>query len=195
MSTPRDLLLAPDLIASAIRLTTAIAYAALGAMFCERSGVVNIALEGMLLGGSFGAILATYYLRSVLAGVGAAVLVSVALAAVLAWLVLWWSGDQIIVGTGLNVAMLGLSGYLSYVFFQTPGVTPPVPGIPTIRIPVLSEIPWVGEALFIHTPTVFLLPFAAAVSHVQRPASHRSGYRDPGTARADWQVPRAAQAG
>jgi ABC-type uncharacterized transport system permease subunit len=153
-------LLSPDLWASTIRLATPIAYAALAAMICERSGVVNIALEGMLLTSSFCAVLGSHYSGSPLIGVAAGIGGSIALSAVFGLLTLVLLGDQIIVGAALNVAVLGLFGYLSFVLFQTPGVTPTVAGLETIHLPLLGDLPWLGAALFRQPPTVLFLPIA-----------------------------------
>ena len=158
------LLLSSDLWASAIRLATPIAYAALAAMICERSGVTNIALEGMLLTSAFCSVLGSHFTGSpligVLAGVGGSLLVT----AIFAWLVLSLAGDQIIIGAAINVAVLGLFGYLSFVLFRSPGVTPSVVGFDAIAVPLLSDIPWMGDAIFRHTPTILFLPFAVLLS-------------------------------
>ncbi len=159
-------ILAADMFASMVRLAVPVAYAALGAMFCERSGVINIGLEGQLLASSFFAILATYYSGSPLFGVMAGLFGAMGLSAIFGFLAVRLRGNQIIVGTGINIAAVGLFGYLSFTLFNSPGVTPTVTGVRAIAIPFLSEIPWIGEALFTHTPTVFLLPVTIGLSHV-----------------------------
>ena len=65
-------ILTPDLFAAALRITTPLALAAIGGTICERAGVVNIALEGMMLGGAFTAVLATYLTGNPILGVVAA---------------------------------------------------------------------------------------------------------------------------
>ena len=154
------LLLAPDVWSSTIRLATPIAYASLAAMICERSGVTNIALEGMLLTSAFCATIGSYFTGSALVGVAAGVAGSVLLGAIFAWLVLALAGEQIVIGAAINVAVLGLFGYLSFVLFQTPGVTPTVDGLDAIAVTGFADIPWIGPVLFRHTPTVLLLPVA-----------------------------------
>ena len=128
------LLLAPDVWSSTIQLATPIAYASLAAMICERSGVTNIALEGMLLTSAFCATIGSYFTGSALVGVAAGVAGSVLLGAIFAWLVLALAGEQIVIGAAINVAVLGLFGYLSFVLFQTPGVTPTVNGLDPIAV-------------------------------------------------------------
>lgn len=154
------LLLMPDIWASTIRLATPIAYAALAAMICERSGVTNIALEGLLLTSAFCATIGSYFTGSALVGALAGIGGSVLLSAIFAWLVLVLAGEQVVIGAAINVAVVGLFGYLSFVLFQTPGVTPAVSGLEGFDIPGLGGIPWLGAVLFHHTPTVFLLPLA-----------------------------------
>jgi general nucleoside transport system permease protein len=159
-------LLSPDLWASMIRLGVPIAYASLAAMICERSGVTNIALEGMLLTGAFCSVVASYYSGNPLVGVAAGVAGSLALTVIFGWLVVVMAGDQIVVGAALNVAVMGLFGYLSYVLFKTPGITPSAPGLPVIRVPILSSTPWIGPAFFQHGPTVLFLPCAVLLCHL-----------------------------
>jgi simple sugar transport system permease protein len=135
-------------------------------MFCERAGVINIGLEGQILTSSFIAVVTTYFSGSnilgIISGVGGAMLISG-----LFWLLtVRYSGNQIIVGTGINIAAMGLFGYLSFVLFNSPGVTPTITGIKAIEIPFLSAIPWIGEVLFSHTPTVYLLPLVILASHL-----------------------------
>jgi general nucleoside transport system permease protein len=163
MSDLLSLLLSADLWASAIRLATPIAYAALAAMICERSGVTNIALEGMLLTSAFLAVLGSYFSDSAIIGVIAGIGGSLVLSGIFAWLVLTLAGDQIIIGAAINVAVVGLFGYVSFVLFRSPGVTPSVTGLDTVAVPFLSSVPWLGEVLFKHTPTVLFLPFAVVL--------------------------------
>lgn len=161
-----DFLLSSDIWAAMIRLGVPIAYAALAAMICERAGVTNIALEGMLLTSAFCSVIGSYYSGDPLVGVAAGILGSVLLSAIFGWLVIGMAGDQIVVGAAINVAVMGLFGYLSYVLFQTPGVTPTAPGLAVVVVPGLSSLPWVGQAFFEHGPTTLFLPFAVIACHL-----------------------------
>jgi general nucleoside transport system permease protein len=154
----------PDMFSSMIRLAVPIAYTALGAMFCERAGVTNIGLEGQILTSSFFAIVVTYFTNNLLIGIFCGIACSVLLSLIFWFLTVQLQGNQIIVGTGINIATMGLFGYLSFVLFNSPGVTPTVEGIKAVPVPLLSKIPWIGQAIFIHTPTVYLLPLVIIAS-------------------------------
>ncbi|MFN2510094.1 MAG: ABC transporter permease [Pyrinomonadaceae bacterium] len=123
-----------SLIWSTIRLSTPLILAALGGMFSERSGVINIALEGMMLAGAFTAAAVTYAVGSpfvgLLAGMGAGMMI----AAVHAIACIRYRADQVVTGTAINILMIGVPGFLSGAFFLSSGSTP--------QIPKEQLIPW-----------------------------------------------------
>jgi ABC-type uncharacterized transport system permease subunit len=115
------------LIWSTIRLSTPLILAALGGMFSERSGVINIALEGMMLAGAFTAAAVTYAVGNpyvgLLAGMGAGSLI----AAIHAVACIRYRADQVVTGTAINILMIGIPGFLSGAFFLSSGSTPQIP--------------------------------------------------------------------
>lgn len=123
-----------SLIWSTVRLTTPLILAALGGMFSERSGVINIALEGMMLAGAFTAAAVTHAVGSpfvgLLAGMGAGMLI----AAIHALACIRYRADQVVTGTAINILMIGVPGFLSGAFFLSSGSTP--------QIPKEQLIPW-----------------------------------------------------
>lgn len=127
-----------SLIWSTIRLTTPLVLAALGGMFSERSGVINIALEGMMLAGAFTAAAVTYAVGSpyvgLLAGMGAGMVI----AAIHAIACIKYRADQVVTGTAINILMIGVPGFLSGAFFLSSGSTPQIPKEHLIpRIPIM----------------------------------------------------------
>jgi ABC-type uncharacterized transport system permease subunit len=121
---------------SAIRLATPLIFAALGGLFSERAGVINIALEGLMLSGAFTAAAVTAVTGSALIGVTTAILAGVALAAIHALATIRFKADQVVSGTGINILMLGLPQFLSGAFFLSSGSTPQIPKehlIPTLN--------------------------------------------------------------
>lgn len=112
---------------SAIRLTTPLVLAALGGMFSERSGVINIALEGLMLAGAFTAAAITSVTGSVVLGLSAGVLAGVVLAGIYALATIQFKADQVVAGTAINLLMLGLPQLLSGAFFLSTGSTPQIP--------------------------------------------------------------------
>jgi simple sugar transport system permease protein len=115
------------LVFSTIRLTTPLLLAALGGMFSERAGVINIALEGLMLSGAFTAAAVTATTGSVLLGVLIGVVAGIALAAVHAVACIQFKADQVVSGTAINILMLGLPQLLSGAFFLSTGSTPQIP--------------------------------------------------------------------
>ena len=125
------------LIWSTIRLSTPLILAALGGLFSERSGVINIALEGMMLAGAFTAAAVTYALGNPYAGLVAGLMAGVMIAAIHAVACIQYKADQVVTGTAINILMLGLPAFLSGAFFLSSGSTPQIPKeqlIPSIPI-------------------------------------------------------------
>jgi len=116
-----------SLIFSTIRLATPLVLAALGGLYSERSGVINIALEGLLLAGAFTAASVTYYAHSPWAGLGAAIIAAAAVAAIHALACIRFKADQVVTGTGINILFIGLPAVLSGALFLSSGSTPQVP--------------------------------------------------------------------
>ncbi len=116
-----------ELAASTLRVSTPLIFAALGGMFSERSGVINIALEGMMLVGAFGAAVGTLAMHSPwlgsLCGIGAGTL----LAALYAAFVIRLRADQIVAGIAINMLALGLTPFLCKIRFDVTGQTPAIP--------------------------------------------------------------------
>lgn len=111
---------------STIRLSTPLILAALGGMFSERSGVINIALEGMMLAGAFTAAAVTYATGSpwigLIGGMGAGLLI----AAIHAVACIRFRADQVVTGTAINILMIGIPGFLGGAFFLSSGSTPQI---------------------------------------------------------------------
>jgi len=124
-----------SLIASTIRLATPLVLAALGGLFSERSGVINIALEGKMLAGAFTAAAVTYAADNKL-GLGAAspwvgllggMLAGLFIAVIYAVSCIKFKAEQVVSGAAINILMLGIPGFLSGAFFLSSGSTPQLP--------------------------------------------------------------------
>jgi simple sugar transport system permease protein len=110
--------------ASVLRVSTPLVFAALGGLFSERAGVVNIALEGLMLFGAFAAAAAALAFGSPWAGAGAAVLAGMAAAGFYGLFVLRWRADQIVAGTALNFLAAGLTPFLMKSIYGSTTSTP-----------------------------------------------------------------------
>lgn len=160
---PNDFL-TPDLFASAIRIATPLALAAIGGTICERSGVVNIALEGIMLIGAFFGVVITLATGNVWLGVLAAILAGVALSGIHAFASITLRMDQVVSGTAINILALGLTGFLMEVLYGHPGATN---GIAQQIQPVFNFASsatggflstvwyWIDQLFFSYTPIVY----------------------------------------
>jgi simple sugar transport system permease protein len=115
------------LLFSTIRLATPLLLAALGGMFSERSGVINIALEGLMLAGAFTAASMTWYSESPWVGLASAILAGAAVALIHAVACIRYRADQVVSGTAINILLTGVPALLSGAFFLSSGSTPQVP--------------------------------------------------------------------
>ena len=131
----------------------------LGAMcgiFCERSGIINIAIEGMMLWGAFAGVAFASLFDSLWMGLLAASLVGGLMAALHAVLSIKYKVDQIIAGTVINILAAGGTRFLNIRVLEPAGLSTPGSFAP-IAIPVLSEIPIIGPILFVNQPTVYIM--------------------------------------
>jgi general nucleoside transport system permease protein len=115
------------LIASTIRLSTPLILAALGGLYSERGGVINIALEGMMLAGVFTAAVVTFFTHSPWAGLLAAVIAGLVVAALHAVVTINYRADQVVSGAAINILFLGVPALLSGALFESTGATPQLP--------------------------------------------------------------------
>jgi general nucleoside transport system permease protein len=135
------------LLASMLRYATPLTFAALGGIFCERSGVVNIALEGMMLSGAFFGILAAQKTDSWPLGLLAAMGAGAILALIHAFFSIHLRADQIVSGTAINFLALGVTGYFFIDIYGEEGTPQGIPRIPNVNLP-LEKIPTgIGEFL------------------------------------------------
>jgi len=115
------------LVFSTIRLATPLVLAALGGLYSERSGVINIALEGIMLAGAFTAAAITYYAGNPFVGLLAGMLAGVAVAAIHAVACIRFRADQVVTGAAIIILMTGIPALLSGAFFLSSGSTPQIP--------------------------------------------------------------------
>ncbi len=116
-----------QLLGSTLRVSTPLIFAALGGMFSERAGVVNIALEGMMLMGAFGAAVGTFAMHSPWLGSACGMGAGVALAAIYGLFVIRLRANQIVSGMAINMLALGLTPFLCKILYDVTGSTPAIP--------------------------------------------------------------------
>ncbi len=116
--------LAISILLSTFRVSVPLVFTAMGGILSERAGVVNIALEGLMLIGAFAAATAAALTHSPWMGLGAGIVAGVALAAVYALFVIQFRADQIVAGTAINLLAFGVTPLFAKVFFDSTGATP-----------------------------------------------------------------------
>jgi len=173
------------LLAAAVSAGTPLLYAALGEILCERSGVLNLGVEGMMLAGAVCGFLAAVETKSPGAGAAAAMLAGGALAAVHAFMTVTLRVNQIISGLALALFGTGLSSYLGKHIIGVPLPVSPSP----LPIPGLADLPVAGAVLFRQDAMVYasylLVPLAWFWIHRTRPGLHlRAVGEDPAAADA-----------
>lgn len=145
-------------------LAVPLAFGALSGVLSERAGVINIAIEGQLLFGAFGAVLVGSLTGSAWAGLLAAPVMALVIGALLATFAIGYQVQQIIVGVVLNVFAIGLTSFFfGTVMKQDPASFNAPLRLPTIRIPVLADLPIIGRVLFEQTVLVYLMWIIVAV--------------------------------
>ncbi len=139
---------------------TPLIYTSIGGLYSERTGVVNIGLEGMMLSGAFFAVLGSYLTGNPWIGVLFAAGIGAVLGVIHAFLSVTLRADQIISGTAINIFSGGLTGYLLIVIFHTHGSTRnPVAKLPYISFHAIEKLPAgkiISEVFFNQTPLVYL---------------------------------------
>jgi len=157
------------MLAASLRMSTPIALGAMAGILCERSGVVNIAIEGMMLAAAAFGFAVNLYLSHFLGpnaiwlGVLAAILTGAIMASFHAVLSIRFKTDQIISGTAINILAVGASGFLRRAYLVKAYFVGEI--LPLMPIPVLSNIPIVGAILFDNRPIVYLMLLLVPLVH------------------------------
>lgn len=158
---PIELLIA-SLLATTLRVATPLTLGALGGLYSERSGVVNIAIEGLMLFGAFSAYVAGAWSGSIWVAILAAMLSAGLLAALHALISISFKVDQIISGTVVNILAFGVTGFFYDQYFASNA--PSGGRVPIISIPILQDIPVFGR-LFQQQPVVWIALLLVAITH------------------------------
>ena len=172
-SNLRDVFVWSALIAATLRYATPLTFAAIGGMFSERSGVVNIGLEGMMLMGAYFGAYGADVTNSWVMGLLIGVVSGAALAFIHAIFSIHLRADQIVSGTAVNFLALGLTGYLYNQHYGNNGTPNDLPAIPDANLKFLSHIPPSGLGNFLYNSigqlnlmvwlSLLLLPIAYVV--------------------------------
>ena len=152
------------LFQNTIRNATPVVLAAMGGLFTEHAGIMNIGMEGMILIGAFSAVVFSYTFASAPMGVLFAVLIGIAIGLFFALFVVKLKADEFVIGTTLNIFAGGVTIFLLRSVFNQVGtwVSEDIKGLPPIDIPIIKDIPVLGEvlsgySLFVYLSWVFVI--------------------------------------
>jgi ABC-type uncharacterized transport system permease subunit len=151
-----------SMLQAALRTATPIVLAALAGVMCERSGVINIALEGIMLVGAYVGYAIGIITGSTLIGLGGAMLAGMLIAALHALLCIRYKTDQVISGVVINIFALGMTGY----FYRQFDVNADVTTLGEIGIPILQSIPVIGPIFFQQRVLTYVMMIAVIVLQI-----------------------------
>jgi ABC-type uncharacterized transport system permease subunit len=135
------------LIAAMLRFATPLIFGAMGGILSERSGVINIGLEGMMLMGAFFGIFGADVFGSWFVGILVGVAAGAAMGLVHAFVSIQLRADQVVSGTAINILALGITGYVFIFHYGDQGTPGEVPRVPEVTLPLIEDIPFVGDAI------------------------------------------------
>ncbi len=156
------LLLLVSLGGSTLRLSTPLILAALGGLYAERSGVINMALEGIMLAGAFTAATVTALTGSPWLGLLSGLVAGLSVAALHAFCCITCRADQVVTGTAINILMLGIPPLISGALFESTGSTPNLAQSQTLpTLPIVAALVAVPVTVFVLFKTPFGLRLRA----------------------------------
>jgi simple sugar transport system permease protein len=157
---------AASIIASGIRLSTPVIFAALGETIVERSGVLNLGIEGMMLMGAFGGFIGTFFTGSIFVGLLFAVSGPIMMAILMAFLSVNLRTNQVVAGLAIWLLGTGLTALAYRLIFGIVTISPKINEISIIGIPILGQIPVIGSILFSYDPLVYLAFVLVPLVHI-----------------------------
>ncbi|MGQ0572346.1 MAG: ABC transporter permease [Armatimonadota bacterium] len=155
-----------DLLHLTVTMTVPLILAAIGEAVTERSGVLNLSIEGTVLVGAVTGFLGAFFSGRLEAGMALAMLSGGAVAAVLAYYAIALRRDQITVGLTLFVLTVGLASLIYRLFVGVQFVPQRIPTLPRVALPGLSEIPFLGPILFTQHVLVYVAAALVAAAYV-----------------------------
>ncbi len=146
-----------NLIPLTLRLAVPIALAAVGGTFSERSGIINIGLEGMMLTGAFGAVYGSHITNSPWMGVLFACIAGIIVGSIHAVLTIKYKAHQVVTGVGINILAMGFTTTMINVIWDKEGMTGEVQNLVNISIPILKDIPLISWLFTKQSPLTYFM--------------------------------------
>lgn len=160
------LALIATILGNTVLYATPLIFTATGGVFSERSGVINIGLEGMMTIGAFSAAVCAIFFNNPWIGLGAAMVTGGLLALVHALATITFKSDQVVSGVAINFLAIGIATFLLHKLFNAGQTTPVEFKLVRVSVPLLDRIPYFGKVLFFNYPTVFLAFLVVAIAHI-----------------------------
>ena len=157
MNAVIDTIFSLNTLASAVRLAVPIALASVGGTFSERSGIINIGLEGMILIGAFAGALGTFITGNPWLGLIFAMFAGGLLATIFAVFTIDFKANHVVAGVGVNILASGATAWLMQVIWNRRGTSPGINGLPEWGIPFIKDIPVIGPLLGKQSPLVYIM--------------------------------------
>lgn len=154
-----------NFLSADLRTATPILLAALGLVYGERAGIVNIGAEGMMLVGALAGVAGSYFLGNAWYGALAGMFFGGLIALIFAYLTITVKADQVVVGAAINILGLGLTTSFARVIFGVNTAPPKIDSFTPVAVPVLSKIPVLGPVLFQQSALVYVALLLVPVAH------------------------------
>lgn len=152
------------MLLSTIRMAIPLIFGSVGGTICERSGIVNLGIEGMMLAGAFGAVTGTYVTGSPWWGIAAAVLTGGFFGFIHALLCVRFKTNQSVSGIGINILVGGLTVVLTRLIWDSDGFSGKVEKLPSFNYPVLSDLPFIGVLFSNQSPYLLMVILVVAAA-------------------------------
>ena len=153
-----------NMLMATLRMAVPLAIASIGSVICERSGIINLGIEGMMLSGAFGAVVGAHYSSNAWIGVLTGVLVGGVFGLIHALLCIKFRTNQSVSGVGINIFASGLTIVLCRAIWDSDGSSGTVNQVSTITIPGLSKIPVIGQLFEKQSPFLYITALIVIVS-------------------------------
>lgn len=150
--------------AATLRMATPLILGGVGSTLSERSGILNLGIEGTMLMGAFGAAMTSLLTGNAWLGLLGGMATGGLMGLLHVFMCVRFKASQTVIGTGINIMAMGVPPLILQAYWGNPGSTPLVPSIPSVRIPLLADIPVIGDIIGTHSPLTYfalVLVFAA----------------------------------
>jgi simple sugar transport system permease protein len=153
-----------NMLMATIRMAVPLVLASIGGVLCERSGIINLGIEGMMLMGAFGAVVGAHFTGSAWLGVLFGIIVGGLFGLLHALLCIKFRTNQSVSGVGINIFASGLTIVLCRANWDSDGSSGTVEQVPTMTIPLLNKIPVLGQLFENQSPFLYITAIIVAVS-------------------------------